>query len=145
MSAEDLCQSSEDFIAESTGFRFRIREKKRVTVLQMIRSLASNQEILTPTGSPLEAAGNCILAAIAWIGGAERIVQAISEEEARDFRRCSYAEGAKLGHVELVPCMDADKMASGNYLLRSEGTGAPHCVAVRWDDPKPGQRSLCCA
>ncbi|CAK9013890.1 Poly [ADP-ribose] polymerase tankyrase-2 (ADP-ribosyltransferase diphtheria toxin-like 6) (ARTD6) (Poly [ADP-ribose] polymerase 5B) (Protein poly-ADP-ribosyltransferase tankyrase-2) (TNKS-2) (TRF1-interacting ankyrin-related ADP-ribose polymerase 2) (Tankyrase II) (Tankyrase-2) (TANK2) (Tankyrase-like protein) (Tankyrase-related protein) [Durusdinium trenchii] len=138
MSADDICQSSEDFIAKSTGFRVRIREKKHMTVLQMIRSLASNQEILMPTGSPLEAAGNCILAAIAWFGDAKRIVQAISEEEARDFRRRSYAEGAKLGHVELVPCMDAEKMASGNYLLHSEGTGTPHCVAVRWDDGSQG-------
>ena len=117
LSVDELCKQSEDHIAQETGFRVVIREKKRRTVLQCIKHVAS-QELKMSTGSSfLERAGNCIPCAVASLVGAEKIEVALADaqqaERSSPATSRTYKECEVLCEVKLVPCLRFSALPPG--------------------------------
>ena len=143
LSVQDICKHSEDYIAQQTGFRVSIREKKHRTVIQSIKHMSAEQEPSMSTGnSLLEQNGNCIPAAIAAHLGKQPIEKALSEEPQETSSQLirSYSECQSLCNVSLVPCLEFSKLQTGFYLLHCEASGTPHCAGLRF---QRGQGGTC--
>lgn len=138
LDAAKLCSSSAAYIEESTGFKVNVREKQHKTVLEVLEQKASTST-RRPLGDRhiLRESGNCIPAAIAALSSSEeQIVAALRVEDSEEncfhqTRGCrSYKQCQKLFQVKLLPSLDISSIDSGNYLLHTESSGKPHCVAL---------------
>lgn len=132
-----LCKSSAEYISESTGFKVNVREKQHKTVLEFLEQRACNSTSRELGDRHVyHESGNCIPAAIAaLVSSDDGIISALGKEcEENRFqqtRGCrSYKQCQTLCNVKLRPCLDISSINSGKYLLHTESSGKPHCVAL---------------
>jgi len=132
---EATCAKCSKQIKDATGYDVSLKRKCHRTFLECITASA------TPRVSPLSdpafrVVGNCIPAAVARLKPDLDVLGLIKDESnvlnaSAAERQCrSYADVKTLLGVSLDPCRGLAVPGDGPYLIHSEDSGVPHCVAV---------------
>ena len=142
MSVTDLCVESEEYIKSKTGFEVHIREKKHLTVLELLKqsTVKSQFASLFEAGDPHLLPGNCIPHALVCLEAvtaensrAKLAENARPENEYAKQRRCrTYQQCMELLSCRLHPHIFHGKLSlpQGSWILHTENGGLPHCVAM---------------
>jgi len=128
-------------IAKESGFQVAIEEKLHRSFMELITSRTTFEEApISSANRHLMNAGNCIPRALwrcAPEGKANEIIELARENSIQNrasaSKKCrSYRECCTEYNVHVTPHVGMRLLASGVYLIHSEGSGEPHCAAMRY-------------
>ena len=131
--------SCEQHIAEKTGFKVKIIRKHLKCVFDCFRDDAETCTLLTNVPEVCMARGNCIPCSM-WHAmpflrsGIEAALQDPDKKANQDFgtQGCrEYGQTASLLGANLMCCVGLPPERVKSFLLHSEDSGMPHCVAVQ--------------
>ena len=136
---DKLISDCEKVIADKTGFNVKIAHKKPSSMTQLFASLADTVVEIRKVPEALVRKGNCIPCAM-WHSMARHkpaIEAGISDTKHRTNARAvelgyrDYRQTAKLFAVNLMGAIGMAPLDRvKNFMLHTEGTGNPHCIAV---------------
>ncbi len=134
----DLCSNCSDYIFDRTGFRVKICEKKHFGLLELVKLHAESGVVADVAHDHLLSSGNCIPAALSRIvDPSDDIRRSFDDQSSQSNvqaanRGCrTYCSEAAAWHAHLMPAIGLRIKNDGAYLVHSECSGAPHCVAVK--------------
>ncbi|CAE7836607.1 unnamed protein product [Symbiodinium sp. CCMP2592] len=138
---EDYIKGCQEAITKATSFNVTIVAKTHHCFSQLLQKRGTKANNLSNVPTELLQPGNCVPCGLWHIVPLSRqsIVAAIGNKDLPENANVgttkyrSYRSMAQMCDVDLVACVGLPQPHVKSYMLHYEGTGSPHCVAVRLD------------